>query len=955
MARKKKQPARRTPVPRKRGSLQSSLTTKTKRRVRHGTRPTPGLPTPISPEKEFHLRTVLTSAPIILFALDKDGIFTLSEGKGLEKLGLQSDQLVGQSVFEVFHAVPDLLEKFRGALKGSLHHSVDRIGDALFEAQFSPLRNEQGIITGVIGVATDVTERKRLEDTLRLTEQRYQALIDSMGEGLLMVDNDDVIRFVNDPFCALLGYRKEELLGKVAMDIVLRPEDRELMRSRNTHRIKGIAEQYEIQLRKKSGELIWVQIGAAPMTDAEGNVVGSIGVHTDITGRKKSEEFLQESERRFRQLAENIQGVVWMADQRKPEMLYVSKAYETIWGRSCKSLHDNPRSFLDAIHPEDRHRAERGISRQLEGFSTEEIYRIVRPDGTIRWVRDRGFPILDRSGQVYRIAGIAEDITERTAIEEKRRSSEEWYRSLVENISEIYFVVDKDGIITYCSPNMELLTGYRVEEVLGASFVKLIVAHDRKRVVQFYRDRTMDGTLDATIEFRGRRKDGSHEWVEQSTRVIRDQAGNVVEYRNVVRNIRERKNVERQLRLLAHAVESTSEMICITDMEDRFTFANRAFLNAYGYELYELVGRKPDVVGSPKNPPQTTHSVYHETRKGGWKGELINRRKDGAEFHVFLSTSIIRNEDGAPVALMGVARDITEEKSVLEEIRGMATRLEQRVLERTAELALQRSELSRINEELQEVITQLKEAKGKAEEASRVKSQFLANVSHELRTPLNSVIGFANVLLKNKQQNLNRDEIDYLEKVLGNGKHLLNVINQMLDLSKIETGRTDLEITSIFLGTLIRETVSELQGQGSEGVEIRMEIPNQIAPLRTDYGRLKQVLINLIANALKFTRKGSVTIIVETNPLTAQPVRIDVRDTGIGIPEEKLGAIFEAFQQVDNSPSREYEGTGLGLTISRALCGAMGYRLDVTSRAGKGSVFSIHLEQEGGKETGEPT
>lgn len=824
----------------------------------------------------------------------------------------------------------------------------------MFEARLSQLRDEQGKVTGVIGVATDITERKKFEDALRITEQRYQTLVDSMSEGLVMVDNDDVIRFVNDAFCSLLGYHRDELVGRVAMDVVLRPEDRELMKSRNTMRKQGITEQYEIQVRRKSGELIWVQIGAAPITDAAGQVIGSIGVHTDISGRKKAEEYLQESERRFRQLAENIHGVVWMSDPHKPEMLYVSKSYEQIWGRSCKSLQDNPRSFLDAIHADDRHRVERALYRQIEGFQTEEMYRVLRHDGTIRWIRDRGFPILDRSGRVYRIAGIAEDITDRTLLEQSKRSREEWYRSLVENISEIYFVVDKDGMITYCSPNMELLTGYAAGEVLGGSFAKLIAHQDRRRVVRFFLERTKDGTLDATIEFRGRKKDGTLEWVEQSTRVIRDPAGAVIEYRNVVRNIRERKKVEEQLRLLAHAVESTSELICITDMEDRFTFANRSFLTAYGYELYELVGRRPDVVGSPKNPQKTTQSIYEATRKGGWKGELINRRKDGTEFPIFLSTSLIRNEDGVPIALMGVARDITEEKKVIEEIRGMASRLEQRVLERTAELALQKNELSRVNEQLERLIDQLQEAKTRAEEANRVKSQFLANVSHELRTPLNSIIGFANVLLKNKQKHLSPQETDYLEKILGNGKHLLNVINQMLDLSKIETGRTDLELTTIFVGSLIQQTIAELQAQTPDGVEVKTEIPNQIAPLRTDYGKLKQVLINLLANALKFTTSGTVTVRVVTHSLTAQPVRIDVEDTGIGIPAGKLGMIFEAFQQVDNSHSREYEGTGLGLTISRALCGALGYRLEVKSEEGKGSVFSIDLIGEGERKTGEP-
>ena len=1013
----------------------------------------------------MHFRSMMSDAPVILFATDRDGIFTMSEGHGLGSLGIEPGEHVGRSVFDVYRDLPELVEKFRKALQGEPVHTIIRVGDKVFESRMRPMRNSQGEPDGIVGVSIDITERANIEEQLRAGELKYRTLVNSMSEGLLMVDNDDVILFVNDRYCDLMGFTREELIGKRAMDLVLREEDRSIMKTRNALRTKGISEEYEIQLRRKSGELLWVRIGAAPIVDARGNVSGSIGVHTDVSERRKVQEILQESERRFRQFADHIEGVVWMADHRKPEILFVSTAYERIWGRSCKSLYDNPRSFLDAIHADDRDRVERSLGRQVERSGADVEFRVVHPDASLRWVRLRGFPIRDRVGRVYRIAGIAEDITERRSVEnalrtseaklrlitsqlpavlwttdhtlrltsllgaslgqfhlnpgrdigktlyelfetrdkdfapiaahlralrgesvryENRfndrdydvqvqplrnergeiigcmrlavditdrkvaesavRASEERYRSLVENISEIYFVVDNQGRIVYCSPNMFQMTGYTTDEIIGKLYLRLIAPEERSRIVKFFREHTEDGTIDARIEFLGRRKDGVTGWIEQSTRIIRDDRGEVVEYRNVVRDIRERKRVEDQLRLLAHAVESTSELICITDLDDRFTFVNKAFLEAYGYEEQEIVGQTPAIIVSPNNPPEISHSILDSSRRGGWQGELINRRKDGSEFPILLSTSVIKNAEGTAIALMGVARDITGQKRVVEEIRGMATALEQRVLERTTELVLQKDELARVNERLERLIDELKEAKSKAEDASKAKSQFLANVSHELRTPLNSVIGFANVLLKNRDRRLNHVEVDYLEKILGNGKHLLNVINQMLDLSKIETGRTDLDLSTIFLGALVQETIAELAGQVPAGVVMKAEIPNQIAPLRTDYGKLKQVLINLLGNAIKFTRKGRITVKVRTDSLTAQPTHIDVIDTGIGIPKEQLGTIFEAFQQVDNTSARQYEGTGLGLTISKSMCELMGYRLAVESGEGKGSTFTICLQ-----------
>ena len=249
---------------------------------------------------------------------------------------------------------------------------------------------------------------------------------------------------------------------------------------------------------------------------------------------------------------------------------------------------------------------------------------------------------------------------------------------------------------------------------------------------------------------------------------------------------------------------------------------------------------------------------------------------------------------------------------------------------------------------VQERTNELTQAVEKAEAGSRAKTRFLATMSHELRTPLNSIIGFTNVLTKNKQGALTPQELAFLERIGNNGKHLLGLINTLLDLTKIEAGRMDVEKGPVQIEPLVYETLEQIEGRApGSTVALRAILPaTGTTPLDTDAGKVKQVLINLLGNAIKFTESGSVTIRVIADPEGKFVRRLDVVDTGIGIPADKLDAVFEPFEQAENGIARKYGGTGLGLSISRALCEALDYRLTVVSQLGTGTVFSCLLVED---------
>jgi len=382
----------------------------------------------------------------------------------------------------------------------------------------------------------------------------------------------------------------------------------------------------------------------------------------------------------------------------------------------------------------------------------------------------------------------------------------------------------------------------------------------------------------------------------------------------------ERKTAEDQLRKLSMAVEQSQESILITNLDARIEYVNETFIAVTGYSREELIGQNPSVLNSGKTPPEVFMAMWQALSQGqSWKGEFINRRKDGSEFSEFAIISPIREPDGRITHYVAVKEDITEKKRVGQELDLHRKDLQLLVDERTAELVAERN---------------------RTMAASKAKSQFLANMSHEIRTPINAVLGFAYLGLK---LDLPARATGYLTKIHSASESLLGIVNDILDISKMEAGKLALESVAFSLDEVLLRvsTLFSLKAH-TKGVELVIAAqPGVPDTLLGDPLRLSQILINLMGNALKFTEHGEIGLIVRQVALTAETVslRFEVRDTGPGMTPEQQAGLFTAFTQADSSTTRKYGGTGLGLAICKQLVERMHGEIGVESQAGAGSCF----------------
>jgi PAS domain S-box-containing protein len=380
-----------------------------------------------------------------------------------------------------------------------------------------------------------------------------------------------------------------------------------------------------------------------------------------------------------------------------------------------------------------------------------------------------------------------------------------------------------------------------------------------------------------------------------------------------------RRANESQLRKLSQALEQSPESIAITDLDARIEYVNEAFVRNSGYSREEAIGQNPRVLQSGKTSPDTYDDLWEAMTHGRtWKGEFVNKRKDGSEYVEFAIITPLRQPNGTISHYVAVKEDISDKKQLGKELDAHRHHLEELVASRTVELV---------------------EARRQAEAANQAKSSFLANMSHEIRTPMNAIIGLTHLL---RRGGATPEQGERLDKIEGAGKHLLGIINDILDLSKIEAGRVQLESTDFPLSAIL-DNVASIIGQSARDKGLLVEIDQDGVPLwlRGDPTRLRQGLLNYAGNAVKFTENGAIALRARLLEDKGEEllVRFEVQDSGVGIPADKINRLFQAFEQADTSTTRKYGGTGLGLAITSRIARMMGGEAGVESTPGKGSLF----------------
>ena len=562
--------------------------------------------------------------------------------------------------------------------------------------------------------------------------------------------------------------------------------------------------------------------------------------------------------------------------------------------------------------------------------------KTILQNGSQGWTLSTKVPMRNHDGRIIGIVGISRNITERKRTEEALKSSEAKFRSLFENVQEGVYQSTPEGKLITVNPAFVRLFGYDSEsEILAIDIARTMYADpvDRDRFAHMLLEQ---GEV-RDYETRLLKKNRDEIIVLERARAVRGEDGAIIYYEGTVGDITERKQREDAIRKLSIAVEQSPVSIVITDTQGTIEYVNPKFMQLTGYLFEEAVGMNPRILKSGKTSPEVYQCLWDTITSGKeWHGEILNRKKNGELYWEQASICPITDTNGKTTHFLAVKEDITERKRAENLLRRQANELEEAntsLLESKAR-AEEQAELLKVQAQ------ELNTARETAEEASRLKSEFVANMSHEIRTPMNGIIGMTSLLLDTE---LTSEQREFTDIVRRSGDALLTVINDVLDFSKIEAGKLSIETIDFDLISVVEGVVELLTPRAQEkGLEIGCLLDRDVLrTMRGDPGRVRQVLTNLVGNAIKFTEKGEVTVgaLIEEETEHGITVRFTVSDTGIGISDDVKKRLFQSFSQADGSMTRKYGGTGLGLAICKQLVEIMGGTIGVDSEPGKGSTF----------------
>jgi PAS domain S-box-containing protein len=744
-----------------------------------------------------------------------------------------------------------------------------------------------------------------------LSDQGYWEIAEHAMDGFYRVDVQGNLLAVSPKAVKTLGYeRPDELVGKVSMaEMWANPSERDILL--DELREHGEVRSFETTLKRKDGGLIRVELSVVRFLNDAGEMIGTDGVVREVTDRSRSEQ-------QFRSLIRNSPGALFRYEAGdNPRYTFMSDTIEAITGYPGEYFTSQRQPLTPLIHPDEPAGTEALdalVIQAGEQYSLE--VKIRRADGEARWIQLQGSASRDPISGIELVDGVIVDITDTHTLAEELAERERQVQSLIRNVpGAIYrFAEQADGVwrFDYMSPAIEALTGYSPEFFVHEAdpFERILHPLDRDMVGEAITEAVASNN-GFNFEHRILHKDGSVRWIRVQGSMAWDDKTGLRSVDGVQLDVSDlyaaREAVEESEATFRHLFDSMAEGYWVSDLQGIVEMSNPAAGHILGYPESE------SVIGL-----NSLNMMLDVEKRDDFIAELIEHGhvenyeievKGYADKVICLNFSTRLTGEGEQLKSESTFRDVTEQKRQEQEIR---------------------------------------EARHAAEQANRAKSTFLANMSHELRTPLNAIIGYSE-MMQEEAEELEEDVFsEDLSKVHSAGTHLLSLINDVLDLSKIEAGRTELFLEDFSLQELVNSvtaTVEPLISANSN--RLQLEVADGEVELHQDLTKLRQSLLNLLSNAAKFTDQGEVTLIASQYSVDGRDwLKLSVRDTGIGIAADKHEQLFDEFSQADASTTRQYGGTGLGLAISRRFCQMMGGDIDLESSPGHGSTFTISIPLE---------
>jgi PAS domain S-box-containing protein len=623
----------------------------------------------------------------------------------------------------------------------------------------------------------------------------------------------------------------------------------------------------------------------------------------------------------FTDLSETVSYVFWLVQLAPERVLYVSPGFEPIWQRSAQELYEDPRVWTAAIHPDDReavHRAYEQFLRGPEASPFDVEYRIVRRDGAIRWIHDRARAVRSNGHDLDRVAGMAEDITRRHLAEDAVRESEQRFRQLVQLLPMPVWTCAPDGSCTFLSDTWVEYTGVPMEEQLGDRWLEQLHPDDRARAAAVWRAAHETGAR-YDIEYRVRRHDGAYRWFYTQGVPIRDERGGIVKWFGANTDIHESVELresmrEQQLRFAKIAATVPGAIHSFRRRADGtmcFPYASASIRDIYGVEPEALTEDGSLVVRRthPEDAERVRMQVLESARTmTPFHTELRAQITPDDEKWIEIRSQPVLEADGS-VTWHGFMADVTARKRSEEEIRSLNAALEDRVRQRTEEL----------------------------ESANRELEAFSYSVSHDLRAPLRAVDGYSSALVEDFGATLPPDARRYLHEVRSGAQRMGALIDDLLAFSRL--GRQTLARRRVDTDAMVRDVVAELTA-GAADRPLVMRI-GALEPCEGDPALIRQVWVNLLSNALKYTRGRTPAIIEAGSERQNAQIVYFVRDNGAGFDMRYAHKLFRVFQRLHRAD--EFEGTGVGLAIVKRIVDRHGGQVSFDATPGEGAVFRFTL------------